>query len=148
MKTVIKFLATACFTGYIPFAPGTMGTLFGALVYWFCFPQNNIMSFIIVMVVIAASVHICGKAEDIFQNKDDQRIVLDEVAGIFVSMLFLPHSIAVLLAGIVLFRIFDIWKPLFINKSQKLKGGLGVVADDVFAGVFANIILWIILAFR
>lgn len=148
MNFIVKFLATACFTGYFPFASGTAGTLFGALVYWFIFPQNHILFFIITLVLIAASIHICAKAEKIFQKKDDGRIVLDEVAGIFVSMLFLPHSLVVLLLAILLFRVFDIWKPSFINKSQNLKGGLGVVADDVLAGIFTNIVLWIILAFR
>ena len=148
MKTLIKFLSTGFFAGYIPFAPGTMGTIVGAFLYWYLLPDNNILYFLIILTAIALGVHICGKAENIFEKKDDQRIVLDEIIGIWVSMLWLPRSAAVLLSGIILFRFFDILKPFFIRKVQAWKGGIGVVADDIFAGLLTNIVLWVFLILK
>lgn len=77
-------------------------------------------------------------------KKDDQRIVIDEVAGVWVALAFLPKTILFLSLGFILFRIFDIKKPFFIKKLQKLKGGFGITVDDIVAGICANVILQIL----
>ncbi|PKV75972.1 phosphatidylglycerophosphatase A family protein [Pontibacter ramchanderi] len=74
-------------------------------------------------------------------GKDDKKVVIDEVAGMLITMLFIPVTLSSLLVGLVLFRFFDIVKPLYIRKLEKVRGGLGVMLDDVVAGVYANIIL-------
>jgi len=74
-------------------------------------------------------------------GKDSYRVVIDEVAGMWVSMLFVPITGVRLLAGLVLFRFFDIVKPLFIRKMEELPGGLGVMMDDVLAGIYTNALL-------
>jgi len=81
-------------------------------------------------------------------GKDSYRVVIDEVAGMWISVLFLPQSLWLLIAGFVLFRFFDILKPLYIRKMEAFKGGWGVMLDDVLAGVYANIILQVVVFFH
>jgi phosphatidylglycerophosphatase A len=78
-------------------------------------------------------------------GKDDKKVVIDEVAGMMISLLFIPVTLSSLAVGLVLFRFFDIVKPLYIRRLEKVRGGLGVMLDDVVAGVYANIILQILL---
>jgi phosphatidylglycerophosphatase A len=85
-----------------------------------------------------------NKVEPIW-GKDHSRVVIDEVAGLFVSVLFVPATLQYLIAGFILFRFFDIAKPLFIRRLEALPGGWGVMADDLLAGVYANIILHAII---
>lgn len=80
-------------------------------------------------------------------GKDSYRVVIDEVAGMWVSLLFIPITVPRLLAGLLLFRFFDIVKPLYIRRMEKLPGGVGVMMDDVLAGVYANVLLQIGLYF-
>ncbi|MVN75307.1 phosphatidylglycerophosphatase A [Hymenobacter sp. HMF4947] len=81
-------------------------------------------------------------------GKDSYRVVIDEVAGMWVSMLFVPITSTSLLAGLVLFRFFDITKPLYISRMEQLPGGVGVMMDDVLAGVYANLLLQAGLYFK
>jgi len=78
-------------------------------------------------------------------GKDSYRVVIDEVAGMFISVLFVPPDWKWMLIGFVLFRFFDIAKPLYIRRLEALKGGWGVMLDDVLAGIYANILLQIII---
>lgn len=81
-------------------------------------------------------------------GKDDQKVVIDEVAGMCMSMVFLPVNLITLSVGLIFFRFFDIVKPLYIRKAEKLKGGWGVMTDDLLAGLYANILLHVLLYFR
>ncbi|WP_299825661.1 phosphatidylglycerophosphatase A [uncultured Pontibacter sp.] len=83
-----------------------------------------------------------------YWGKDDKKVVIDEVAGMMISLLFIPLSISTLVIGLLLFRFFDIVKPLYIRRLEKVRGGWGVMLDDVVAGVYANIILQLLLYFR
>lgn len=80
-------------------------------------------------------------------GKDSSRIVIDEAAGMCISLLYVPVTIKYVIAGLLLFRFFDIVKPLFIRKTESLPGGWGVMADDVLAGVYTNILLQVIIHF-
>lgn len=146
MKSLAKLLATCCYLGYIPIAPGTFGgSLLGAGIYWLFSPYKLIFLLVTLKIIVTA-IWASGKAEEIFGHKDDQRIVIDETAGILVAMLFLPdRSLLCLGLGFVVFRLMDIVKPLGIKKLQAIKGGWGVVADDVAAGLLTNIILRIVI---
>lgn len=85
---------------------------------------------------------ISGFADMILKTKDNQKIVIDEIAGMLVTMALVPVGWQTLLAGFILFRLFDIWKPFSIRLIQdKVPGGWGVVGDDVLAGVYANLVL-------
>jgi phosphatidylglycerophosphatase A len=145
VKQFILFWATGFGVGYSLFAPGTLGTLIAIPVYYFL---SNILSPIYEITLIGfffLSVWISENAEIFFRKKDDQRIVIDEVMGFLITMLWVPKTIRFIIIGFFLFRFFDILKPFPIRLIDKrLKGGFGVVLDDVIAGVYANIILHII----
>lgn len=85
-----------------------------------------------------------SSAEKILNEKDSKKIVIDEFIGFYVSVFYLPHTFGYILAAFLLFRFFDILKPLFINRLEiRLHDGLGVMADDIAAGIYTNIILQI-----
>jgi len=145
MKHFILILATGFGVGYSPFAPGTLGTLIAIPVYYFL---SNISSPIYEITLVGfffLSVWISENAEIFFGKKDDQRIVIDEIMGFLITMLWVPQTAILMGVGFFLFRFFDIVKPFPIRRlEKKLKGGYGVVADDVMAGVYANIVLQVI----
>ena len=86
-----------------------------------------------------------GNVVDSHWGKDSSRVVIDEVAGMMVTLLFLPNEVKYVLAGLILFRFFDIVKPLYIKKAELLPKGVGVMADDLLAGVYAHVVLMIIV---
>ena len=141
-EKLITFLATGFGSGLAPFAPGTMGTLVGVVICLLCLPLPWPMRLLIVIALSALSICVAGRAEKIYQKKDDQRIVIDEIIGFQITMLPVAITILHLCVGFVLFRIFDILKPFPINNLQRLPGGWGVVIDDVAAGIYAGIILF------
>ncbi len=146
MRSLAKLLATCFYLGYIPIAPGTLGgSLFGVGIY-LLFYQNNIVNLVMTLAVTLLAVWSSGQAEAAFGKKDDQRIVIDETAGMLIAMLWLPDkSMLYLGLGFAVFRVMDIVKPLGIKKLQAIRGGWGVVADDVAAGLVTNIILRIVM---
>jgi len=140
-------MATGFGVGYSPVAPGTLGTLVAIPVYYFL---SNISSPIYEITLIGfffLSVWISENAEIFFGKKDDQRIVIDEMMGFLITMLWVPKTMRFIIIGFLLFRFFDILKPFPIRRlERRLKGGFGVVWDDVMAGVYGNIILHFLYA--
>ncbi len=136
MKYFILILATGFGVGYSPVAPGTLGTLVAIPIYYFL---SNISSPIYEVTLIGfffLSVWISENAEIDFGKKDDQRIVIDEIMGFLITMLWVPKTAVLIVIGFLLFRFFDILKPFPIRRlEKKLKGGYGVVLDDVMAGI-------------
>ena len=148
MKRFILFLATGFGVGYSPIAPGTLGTLVAIPIYYFLsgipFPLYEIT----LVGFFFLSVWVSENAERFFGKKDDQRIVIDEIIGFLITMLWVPKTVPFVIIGFFLFRFFDILKPFPIRRLEKgLKGGYGVVLDDVLAGIYANIILHVINVF-
>ena len=147
MIQLAKAVATVFGTGYSPFAPGTVGTLFGCMVVYLIslFVDIN-WTLLLVLSVLTYSVGFWSiyKVANIWPH-DDNRIVIDEVVGIFVSILFIPYSLKMLVCAFFIFRFFDIIKPMGIRYVDKLQTHNGVLLDDVLAGVYTNIILQIIL---
>jgi len=144
-EKLITFLATGFGSGLSPVAPGTVGTLVGVLICLLCLPMPPILRLLFVLTLLALSFYVAGQAEKIYQKKDDQRIVIDEIIGIQITMLPVPITVLHLCVGFVLFRVFDILKPFPINNLQRLPGGWGVVADDVGAGIYAGLVLWLLV---
>lgn len=140
-QSLLKHIATLGFIGYLPFAPGTWGTLAGLIFVIFANPSIPVhLAFIIAVAVIG--VVASDTAEKIIGEADSGHIVIDEFAGYLVSVSFLPHTYGYLIAGFLLFRIFDILKPFPIRTLERaLKGGAGIMADDILAGIFTNVIL-------
>jgi len=147
MNYFILLMATGFGVGYSPVAPGTLGTLVAIPVYYFL---SNISSPIYEITLIGfffLSVWISENAEIFFGKKDDQRIVIDEMMGFLITMLWVPKTMRFIIIGFLLFRFFDILKPFPIRRlERRLKGGFGVVWDDVMAGVYGNIILHFLYA--
>ncbi len=140
MTALLKHVATLGPVGYVPWAPGTFGTLVAVLVVAALKPTAPFFAVLLVastVLGLAAS----GPAEEALGRKDASHIVIDEFAGYFFAVAFLPLSMGYILASFVLFRVFDILKPPPISALQHLRGGAGVMADDIAAGIFANIIL-------
>ena len=144
-EKLITFLATGFGSGLAPFAPGTAGTLVGVLICLLCLPLPWHMRLLIVIALSALSIYVADQAEKIYQKKDDQRIVIDEIIGLQITMLPVAINILNLCAAFALFRIFDIWKPFPVKNLQGLPGGWGVVIDDVAAGIYAGLALWLLV---
>jgi len=143
---VIFNLATGLGTGLAPIASGTFGSLLGLLlVYLLNRWQLSIMlQFSIAVVGFVVAIYVSGWVADAEDDKDPSIVVADEIIGQMVVFLFIPAAkvtFGLLIAGFLLFRIFDIWKPWPIRKLESLPGGFGIVLDDILAGIFANIIL-------
>jgi phosphatidylglycerophosphatase A len=145
MKRFILFLATGFGVGYSPVAPGTLGTLVAIPIYYFLSGIPSPLYEITLGGFFFLAVWISENAERFFGKKDDQRIVIDEIMGFLITMLWIPKTVRFIIIGFFLFRFFDILKPFPIRRLEKgLKGGYGVVLDDVLAGVYGNIILQLI----
>ncbi|MEW6068003.1 MAG: phosphatidylglycerophosphatase A [Nitrospirota bacterium] len=140
---ILTYIATLGFIGYIPFAPGTFGTLF-ALILFFIIKPSIFTHIIILVVIIPVAIFSSHYAEIYLNKKDCRNIVIDEFCGYFLSMLFIPHNTAYIITAFFLFRFFDILKPFPIRKIEStLSGGKGIVADDIAAALYTNIILQI-----
>ncbi len=142
-QPIVKFLASGFYAGYSPLVPGTAGSLVGVLAYLLLQNLSNAAYITIVILIAISGIYISGKAEDIYQVKDSRHIVIDEIAGMLITFIFLPNKgINFLLAGFVSFRIFDILKPFPIGLiDRRLEGGWGIMLDDVLAGIYANLLV-------
>jgi phosphatidylglycerophosphatase A len=152
MRNLVIFIATGAGSGYSPIASGTAGSavgvaLFAALAWGLGLSMLPLLA--VTAAVTLVGVWAADRAEAIFGGKDDGHITIDEVAGQLISLLFLPLRWEVLVVGFFLFRFFDIVKPPPARQLESLRGGLGVMGDDVFAGLYANLtgqVLWWALA--
>jgi phosphatidylglycerophosphatase A len=144
MNKIIIFFSSVTYLGYIKHAPGTFGSLAGILFWIFFMPESVLVQLFSLVAIFFVSIFFSSLAEGIYKTKDDHRIVIDEVAGIWFSLSLLPKNFLLLLLGFLLFRLLDIKKPWIIKSVQGLKGGFGVTIDDVLAGIFANFILQIV----
>ena len=135
-------LATALGLGYAPVAPGTFGSLGGLLLVWAAWRVGGPWLVPLVAIgVLALGLWAAGVSGPRFSGGDPGAVVIDEVAGQMVALLFLVPSPGLLIAGFLLFRLFDIWKPYPIRRLEKLPGASGIMADDLLAGAYANLTL-------
>jgi phosphatidylglycerophosphatase A len=148
MNYFIVLLATGFGAGYSPIASGTAGTLIAIPIYFFISAIPSPIYEITLAAFFFLSIWISENAEIFFKRKDDGRIVIDEMMGFFITMLWIPKTARFIVIGFFLFRFFDILKPFPIRQlEKKIKGGFGVVLDDVLAGIYANIVLRLIYFF-
>jgi phosphatidylglycerophosphatase A len=139
-QRVATFIASVAYLGYSPIAPGTVGTLGAMAVYWWLVPAGYWV-LVVAAVSTAVGVWASGVAEKVWGKKDPGRACIDEFAGYFVAVAFLPKTLPFAAAAFILSRIFDILKPFPANRSQRLTGGVGIMADDIIACVYANLVL-------
>jgi len=136
VKRPVVWLATLGPTGFTPIAPATAASALVTLIAWFIPPPPLAAALAILAVGTAIAIWAAGEAEKDLGH-DAHPIVIDEVIGQSISLFFLPHRVIAFAIAFVLFRIFDVWKPLGAREAQALPGGWGVVIDDVIAGITA-----------
>lgn len=171
-KTFFDYFSLAVTTfgvGYLPLMPGTYGSMLGVGIYlFFGWTEGNlaknlainnwtaaqisawfhVFNLIIFLIFCLLGIWASGRSTHHFKNKDPKQAVVDEVMGQLIVFLFVPFAISwwLVLAGFLLFRLFDIWKPYPINSLQNLPAGIGVCADDILAGVYGGICLALLYA--
>ena len=150
MTRLAVFIATVGYCGYFPIAPGTIGSAAGLLFYAFVlWTGSPVVEAGLIVGIFAAGVWAGTTAERYFGGVDPGPIVVDEVVGMLITLAFIPGlGWSGALAGFVLFRIFDVIKPYPAARFEQLHGGLGVMADDAMAAVYANLslraLLWLL----
>jgi phosphatidylglycerophosphatase A len=147
LKRLIQFIATGAYTGYSPIAPGTAGSAL-AWLFWFFIPASSWVWMAVAVVFYLIGVY-CATRTEKTHGHDASIITVDEVVGMWISVLFLPSGLNPIwrVLPFFLFRLFDIIKPFPANRAEKLPGGWGVMTDDVFAGIYANLAFRIIRLF-
>ncbi len=146
MDRLVVFIATGAYSGYSPVASGTAGTLAAVPLYYLLSYFGHEIYIGAIVVILPLSFWVSGKAEKIFDKKDSGLIVIDEIIGFLIAMLFIPPVWSFVVAGFILFRFFDISKIYPASKMEKLGGGFGVVMDDVVAGLYSNIAIRLLAA--
>ncbi len=136
-------LASGFFTGYSPLAPATVTSFFTLLPAYFL-SRQPLLNGLIVVATFFFGVWLADDMEKIW-GKDPKRVTIDEICGTLITFFYLPVSIWGLVLGFFLWRGFDVLKLPFINRVQRVKGGWGVMLDDVLAGVCANLVLRILV---
>ncbi len=146
LKKLKYLLATGLGSGYIPYFPGTWGSIFALVIYIFV-PLNDLTWLIICIVTFFIGTWASTAVESDL-GKDPGIVVIDEFVGQWVTLLFLPRIPLIFITGFFLFRILDIFKPFPARKMENFKGGAGIMLDDLVSGIYANIglhiMLWII----
>jgi phosphatidylglycerophosphatase A len=152
MKTIHKIVASGLGSGFSPVAPGTVGSLIGCLLAYFfnfVFADYDLSIYYLLFTVYCLLLIFIGIISVNQLEKDwgtdAPRFTIDEIAGMSISLLFVPLTWQFVLIAFVLFRFFDILKPFGIRSLEKLNGGLGVMLDDVLAGIYACVLLHVIL---
>ncbi|MGQ9678250.1 MAG: phosphatidylglycerophosphatase A family protein [bacterium] len=135
-------LASGFFTGYFPFAPATVTSLFSLIPAYFL-ARKHVLALVVILVVFFLGVFLADEMEKVW-GKDPARVTIDEIVGTFITFFFNPVSLLGLAVGFVLWRLFDIVKLPFINRVQGVRGGWGVMLDDVLSGICANLALQIL----
>lgn len=141
LDKVVTFIATGAYSGFFPFAPGTAGTLAAVPVYLFLSWLASPFYLIALLALLPVSFWSAGRAEKIFKKKDSGFIVIDEIVGFMVTMFHVPFGWRYIIAGFLLFRFFDITKIYPARAMEKMGGGMGVLMDDVVAGIYASLAL-------
>jgi phosphatidylglycerophosphatase A len=172
MRDYVALGIATCGVGYMPLAPGTFGSALGVALYLLvrdatlrlvsAHNQNRALTYeqaeslrvalmlAIIFFVTMAGIRAAKRVESLLGRKDPGLVVIDEVAGQLIAFLFIPLQVGLkwwmLVAGFVLFRLFDIWKPYPVRRLEALESGLGIMADDVLAGFYAAAALTLLFA--
>ena len=141
MNLIYKFTLTFFGTGYIKYAPGSITSLL-SMIIWYFIPNHLILQLLVLFLILLLSIFSCYKHSATSDIKDPPYIVIDEVLGMSISLFLLPKQITLYLLAFIIFRVFDILKPSIIYNIQDLDNGIGIIADDMVAGLFTFIILY------
>jgi phosphatidylglycerophosphatase A len=139
-------IATGCYSGYLPIAPGTWGSLVGLLLVFLLHNLSLPVYLALVAGLFVLGSFAAGEAEKILDTRDPGAVVIDEIVGMLIAMAAVPLTPLTMVLGFILFRIFDILKPFPVNFfDQRFHGGLGIMLDDLMAGIYSLIVLQLIL---
>ena len=145
-KFLAKLIGTFFYVGYFPLIPGTAGSLTGLLIYFLV--KNNVLTYILALsALLILGFLACGRVEELVQKKDPPNVVIDEVCGMLLSLLFLPYDIKLVILAFFIFRTLDTFKPCPIGRLERLKGSRGIMGDDICAGIYTNIVLQAVVIF-
>ncbi len=156
-NSISDIFSTLFGVGYIPFAPGTFGTIVTFLIwivlpdYWFYNPVNKVIYipgqflFLLTIFILYFFGVFVTTITEYKLGHDSPKIIFDELLGFLISVIFLPKTMVIAFYALILFRVFDIAKPFPINKIQKLPAGFGIMSDDVLAGIYTNILIQILI---
>ena len=140
LDRVAVLIATVCGVGYAPLAPGTVASVV-TVIFLGLVPFSRAGLVVFLLLVVIVGTWAAHRAERVIGGKDPGAIVIDEVAGMTLSVIAFPLTTEVLAAGLALFRVFDVVKPPPAYQSQRLRGGVGVMIDDLIAGLYALAII-------
>lgn len=141
-----KLISTSLGIGYIGKGAGTVAAVACCICWYLAWASgfNPVTTIVITIFVTLIGIWSSNVVSRIW-GKDPSRVVIDEVAGMCISLLFIPVTLKYVIIALILFRFFDIAKPLFIKKMEIFPGGWGIMLDDVLAGIYANIILQVVI---
>lgn len=140
-RAVILFISQGACAGRSPIAPGTAGTFVGVFLYLGMTDLQPRHYLAVCVLVVIVGAWAAGRAETLLGRTDSPSIVIDEIAGFLTAMFMVPSGWFFIVSGFLLFRAFDIMKPWPLRRLEQLHGGVGVMLDDVGAGVYTNIVL-------
>lgn len=143
---LVVAIATGVYVGYLPPAPGTLGSLLGLLLLWPLKPGT--VQVLVTLFLIGVGIVVADQAARVIGGQDPPAIVIDEIAGIAVATLLLPPQVQERVVAFVIFRVFDVIKPFPARQAERLPGGFGIVGDDLIAGMYTNLLvrLWLLLS--
>jgi phosphatidylglycerophosphatase A len=143
---IIKLISTFFYVGYLPI-PGTIASIVGLLIYFLIKTDSKFYLAILVLLLILGF-YICGRSEKVFNQKDSRKIVIDEICGMLIALFLLPASkLSVIIIVFFIYRALDTIKPPPIDKLQDLPGSMGIMLDDIVAGIYTNLIIQCSLRF-
>ena len=139
-----KLLGSGFYTGYIPFIPGTFGSIGALIIYYIPGFENPLILIPAIIIFTFYGIFVGNKFENVY-GKDPSQCTIDEFVGMWISLLFLPKTFKISILIFIIWRILDIIKPFPARNFEKFKGGLGIVLDDVASGIYSLIIVHLIL---
>ena len=148
MNTKLNFIdrlfGSGFYTGYISFIPGTFGSLAALIIYYIPGFENPVILIPCIIIFTFYGIYVGNKFEEVY-GKDPSQCTIDEVVGMWISLLFLPKTITISIITFVIWRILDILKPSPARNFEKLKGGMGIMLDDITSGIYSLIIVHVFL---
>tara|TARA_B100000959_G_C14656819_1_gene490758 strand:+ start:193 stop:636 length:444 start_codon:yes stop_codon:yes gene_type:complete len=141
MKFLYSVLISFFYIGYIKYAPGSLASVLVLIAYYFI-PNMIFIQIFLLVLIFSVGFYLCYYHSQNYFTKDPQYIVIDEVSGMMLCLFMLPKQLDLYILSFILFRFFDIYKPLIINKSQNYGFGIGIMADDLISGFFTMLIVW------
>jgi len=145
-KQLIIFLSTGVYSGFFPIVAGTIGTIPAWLIAFYLIRDNTLIMGLAAALTFVLSVWSSGEAEKMYGH-DAKKIVIDEWAGMFVTLLFVPFSFVNYIIAFFAFRVFDVTKVPPASQFERLPRGWGITMDDIAAGIYANIATRIVIYF-